>query len=1363
MKILLSEKLETMPLNFIKTLRFLGILILTSLNLIGQNQKHLIHKNNLKFYHYDTSNGLSNNMVSSITEDEFGFIWIGTNSGLNRFDGNEFENFDKENSGLTNNYIQQIVPSKNGNLYLATNHGLHTYRIEKNLLSQNTIHNSHLSDGITSILELPNNLLAIGAYSFGVHFIKDNRQIPLNYHNKRKNVLLEKYRISALALKDKNTILAGTYSNGIYSISIKDTSVTKIKKLFSGRINVIYKDSENQHWVGTDEGLLLIKANDEVLHLTTNNSPLNDSSIRSLVEDDDGFLWIGTSNGGINILDPSSVFAGADKIKVQKFIPHTDDSSVHNRNILSLFKDSNGNIWIGTEAGLDFVDPKGEVIQLFDYKPNDNSQISHDRVKAITKGNNNNIWIGTDGGGIDNYAIASKEFSHLNINLHSNLILSLLEDDNRNLWIGTYRYGIIKYNLNTGKSKVYLDTKVSEGSDVRIIFEDRQSNIWVGTNRGGLYKYDKLNDSFTYIEELGKLDIRDIKQKDENEIWLATYGNGIINYNFETGKRVDFHTANTNFPINIIFSFEFIDENTLLVGTMNEGLLKFDINTKAIDRFTTYDGLSNNTINSITRDLSGNFWIGTNDGISLYNITSNTLKNLNNFNNIQESEFNIGASLVTEHGDLFIGGNKGLNIFNTKNLSNPEKETFPTVFKNLEIYGKPLTVNDSAQTVLNKPISLADTITINYNQALFSLDFSALKYPKSSNIEYSYILEGYNDHWINIKNANRINFSQLPPGDYNLKLKTNDNDYLESSNQLHISVVPPLWKTPAAYVFYLFLASFIIWFSLKYYTDRIKLKQSLIFEKSQRELEQELNEERLRFYTGFSHELKTPLTMILAPVETLLTEIRKKEHKNSLRIIEKNAKTLLRRINKLLDFRQTEEGLNKLQVNNYDLKSSLKHWIKMYEPIAQKKEIKIITSYNNDKSTIYCDIEKIQIVFNNIMSNAIKYTPTGGSIKIKLKEKNNGFQFSVKDSGTGIPPKNLPHIFDWYYHSDEKIKKEGSGIGLALSKRFIEIHGGKISVKSKENKYTKFKVYLPIANEKGYENDISDKESFSEIERFTKELLNENKQLENRALLNPDSNRELLLLIDDNPDIHHYLSSILKEKYDLLHALNGQEGINMAKKHVPDLIVSDIMMPEKSGIDLTNTLKTNKETTHIPIILLSAKDTKESILSGYTEGADDYITKPFSTAILQARIKNLLNKKISLQKSLQQNEDSEISKSDTECKQIKIEKEFLKKFEKTVHDNIQIQGKMVELISKEMGMSRASLYRKIKALTGKSINEYIRDIKLEKSLNLIEKEGFNISTAAFEVGFNNMKYYRKIFKEKFGKLPSEFSLKKDLT
>ena len=1350
-----------MKLFFFSFLLYLIITCFSIENILAQNENHgkSIFNKELKFYHYDTSNGLSNNMVSSITQDDLGFIWIGTNSGLNRFDGSEFEKFDKENSGLSNNYIQQIVPGNNGNLYLATNRGIHTYNIKTHLLQQKALENSYLSDGITSILEFSKDMLVVGDYSYGVHFIKGNRHIALQYKNNIEPVLLREYRISSLGKKDDHSILVGTYNNGLYNISIKDTVVTKLEKLFNGRINTIYTDSKNNNWVGTDEGLKIITKKNDIVNINKENSKLTDDAIRSLVEDDQGLLWIGTRNGGLYVLDPNSI--ANQEIKIQLFSPKTDGSSVFNRNILNLFKDSNGNIWIGTEAGFDFVDPKGESIQLIDHSANKDTQIAHDRVKAITNGKNDNIWIGTDGGGINTYSSETKQFSKLDIPLPTDLVLSLLEDSKNNLWIGTYRKGISKFDLKTKKLTTYLDQKVSEGSDVRSIFEDFVGNIWVGTNRGGLYKYNPRQDNFIYIDDLSKLDIRDIVQKDPDEIWLATYGNGLIKYNHKTGQYSGFHTGNIDFPTNVVFSIHFIDNNNLLVGTMNEGLLKMNIANATVQRFTTNDGLSDNTINSITRDLSGNFWLGTNSGISFYNLKSNSIKNLNNFNNIQESEFNIGASLLTQDGILLIGGNKGLNIFDTKDLSHPVKTNFPTVFKNLEVYGKSISLNDSTQTILEKSISLTDTISINHNQALFSLDFASLKYPRSDNIEYSYILEGYNDHWINIKNANRINFSQLPPGDYRLKLKTNNNDYLESSNQLFIQVIPPIWRTLPAYLLYFITAVLLLWFGLKYYTDKIKLKQSLIFEKNQRQLEHDLNEERLRFYTGFSHELKTPLTMILAPVESLLSEIRKKEHINSLRIVEKNAKTLLSRINKLLDFRQSEDGLNKLKITKHQLTRLLSKWIEMYEPIAHKKGVKIIKHIDLASSPVYCDLEKIHIVFNNLMSNALKYTSKGDQIKIKLKAKGNGYQFSIKDNGTGISAKILPYIFDWYYHSDEKVKKDGSGIGLALSKRFIELHDGAITAKSIENQFTVFKVFLP----KG-KPDLLESDNTSEVTDFVKitaDILNENKELEHRALLNPDTERELILLIDDNPDIHHYLSSILKEKYDLLHALNGQEGINMAIKHVPDLIVSDIMMPEKSGIDLTNTLKSKKETTHIPIILLSAKDAQESIITGYNEGADDYITKPFSTGILKARIRNLLDRKFSLQKELLQKEENRSIETATESKQVKIEKQFLKKFENTVHKNIQVQGKLVEIIAEEMGMSRASLYRKIKALTGSSINEYIRDIKLDKSLYLIEKEGLNISMAAFEVGFNNMKYFRKIFKEKFGRLPSDFSLNKDLT
>ncbi|WP_417885796.1 hybrid sensor histidine kinase/response regulator transcription factor [Zunongwangia sp.] len=1351
---------------FIKEMLKIKALILITMSINANGQKitnENLFKNDLKFYHFNTSDGLSNNMINSIEQDSMGFIWIATQAGLNRYDGREFKNFTKENSSLTDSYIQQAYISDSGELYLATNSGISQYQKFEQNFNYIRPDSSTLSNSITSITKFQNNKFLIGDYTGGLHILENNKERKIIYQGKRYNSILSDYRISTVKASSDTVIWAGTYSNGSYKIELDSTnSVKKITKITTKRTNAIFIDSKRNIWIGSEDGVHIIQnSKNDTIHLKKQINQLNDDVVKCVAEDKKGHIWIGTRNGGINIIDIKTLFTKKTPLTIKYFNARNDGSSVYHRDITALKCDAGGNMWIGTGAGFDFVNPSGEQFTLLTTKLKNSSHLSNERITALSESFDKKIWIGTDGAGLNLYHPENGKIDNHPLppdaKLSNNFVISLLEDSDKNLWIGTYRGGLNKYNFKTRVITHYLQGDISRGSDVRTIFQDKNNTIWVGTNRGGLYKYNSKTDTFQYIKVLGKIDIREIEQQNTNELWLATYGNGIIKYHIDKEEYTSYNNSNTNIPTNVIFSFEFIDENNILAGTMNEGMFILDITTKTAKIYTKSDGLSNNTISSITKDSEDLYWIGTYKGITMFNPINKEIKDLKNFNAIQNSEFNIGASLFSSNGVMYMGGNEGINIFRPEALQNIQQKTFNTVFKNLDFYNKSVTVSDSTQQVLDKAIQFKDTLKIDYNQALFSLDFASLQYPRSDNIEYSYLLEGYSDHWVNIKNANRINFSHLPPGNYKLILKTNPNDYVTSSKELYISIMPPFWRTIPAYISYFIIISLLIVFGLKYYSDKIKLKQSLVFEKNQRQLENELHEERLRFYNGFSHELKTPLTMILAPVESLLTEIRKKEQINSLRIIEKNAKTLLTRINKLLDFRQVEKGLNELKTDKHDLKVSIEKWITQYKHVADAKKINIQSKFDCKQAILFCDIEKIQIIFNNLITNALKYTAAQDTIKIILKTDKNGYQFSVTDTGSGIPAHILPHIFDWYYHSDEKHTKNGSGIGLALSKQFVELHGGKITAESIENEHTTFTIYLPKGEEKTSEKNIDFK--YSEFEGLTTDLLNEEASLENRALLNTKAGRKLILLIDDNTDIHQYLASILKEKYDLLHALNGQEGINMAVKHIPDLIISDVMMPEKSGIDLTSALKNQEETTHIPIILLSAKDTQEAIIDGYQEGADDYITKPFSSSVLIARIQNLLYRKLEvLEKGITKD-----TNENPKCQQISLEKEFLLKFETTVYEYMQSQGKIVELISEKMGMSRATLYRKIKGITGKNITQHIRDIRLEKALSLIQFEGLTISQAAFEVGFNNPKYFRKIFKEKYGDLPSNYTLNRDLT
>ncbi len=1352
---------------------FLYLMLILKANfLVGQSQtKNGSLGDSLHFHLLDVSSGLSHNFINDIKQDSLGFIWIATIDGLNRYDGNNFLQFkkhlDSSSKGLVNNYIQQLEIKNNSELLIATDAGLAIYNFRMDNFQLINTEGGLLNNSVSAIeMGLDDNSI-IGTYRGGIQFADDNWSLKNSKENFLQNINLTSTEISSIQLQQDSLLWIGTYNDGLNKINLNDGKVThpfSKDPPASAVINSLYEDIDGNLWIGTRNGLQIITKENDTIRLnsaTSLSAGLSDNDVLCFEEDECGNMWLGTRNGGLNILEKSSLFDKSADINIWWYLPKSDGSSVYNRTVSVITMDRDNNMWVGTPTGINYVNPLGDPVRLIEHS-RDKETISHDRIGALAKSENNKVWIGTDGGGLDLYDPQTEKIDNYNHNdwdkssLSNNYILSILEDRKDRVWVGTYQGGLNRLDKKTGKSKHYLQGSVSNGSDVRVVFESNNGTIWVGTNRGGLYRYLESEDKFKYIESLGKIDIRSIKDnKTGDNLWLATFGSGLIRYNPVNDDSQSYNKDNTKgFNSDIIFSVLLLENGEVLAGTRYGGLLRFNPDTDEVLNFTEEDGLSNNTVNSLIWEDETYVWMGTYNGINRYNIKTNEILDISSLDNIQAGEFNIGTALKNSSGNLYFGGNNGLNILDPDHFRTVEQE-HPLLFEGLKVLNEAVKVNAGEKNpILRQSILYQDEIELKHDQNSFSVEFAAVKYPEAHNLTYSYKLENYNEYWIEEQKAGIANFTSVPPGEYTLKVRTNSGLDAKNYKELKIIIVPPFWKTFPAYLLYIIVAAILIWISFRYYSEQVHLKNSLVFEKKERQLEQELNEERFRFFTAFSHELKTPLTLILAPVENLLAEKQNKKIRNDLLFIERNARKLHHSINKLLEFRKAEEGLSQLNNREHDLSGNLRKWIENYLPLAKEKNIALEYSLPVGKKLFYIDLEKIEVIVNNLLSNAIKYCKKDGEVKVSLICNNGEFKITVSDTGTGINAGELSHIFDWYYRSDSNVRKKGTGIGLALSRRFAELHGGSIKAESTLGEKTIFTLTVP---------GVEIKEITEHLEKEKKEVpskpsifFDSTKSRKQIASLSSHEDRQLILIIDDNEEILNFLSSIFKEEYDVLHSRNGKEGIVKASKYVPDLIISDVMMPEKNGIDLCSELKNQHSTSHIPIILLTAKGNVESISLGYEQGADDYIVKPFNSKLLRTRVKNLLLSRKRLQHHFKDRKGEISEKEETVSMLLNKEKEFLSELDRIVLKNIGQGTDNVDLISQDIGMSRTSLYRKLKAITGLSINEYIRNLKMEKAATLIKDENFSVSQASYEVGFNNLKYFRKVFKEKFGKTPSEF-------
>ncbi len=1318
----------------------------------------------LTFYLLDMESGLAHNVVNSIEQDSLGYIWIATIEGISRYNGSHFLNF-KQNAqaadqSLANNFIQQIRLSDDGKLLIATDGGVNIYNLKEERFDLFQQKDGLLTNSISSLYETPEGKIIVGAYRYGIQIIDAKGKVAYSLsHDATDAGSLSSNQVTAITMQGDSIAWIGTFNGGLNKLNIKTKSNRRLFQETSSspasQINALYTDGEANVWVGTKAGIKVITGKGDTLAISQGDDQskgLSDGEVLSFEEDKLGNMWVGTRNGGLNIL-PIADFLESGRIDFTWYLPRSDGSSVFNRTVSAIKRSKDGSMWLGTSTGLNFVSPRGEPIKLLQRNPNSLQTLSHNRIGAVATGVDNKVWIGTDGGGLDLYEPKTRTFKNYHQqpgvrgSLSNNYVISLKEDSKGRLWAGTYHGGLNRLDQRSGIFYHYLQGGVQDGVDVRVIAEDQNQHIWVGTNQGGLYRYSESSDSFDYIETLGKIDIRAIAFDSQRRLWLATFGSGVICYDPETQQVIPYHESTVeNMPGNIYFCIDVLPNQEVIAGSRYGGLVRISPANQDIRVFTESDGLSNNTISSMVTDSRGLVWLGTYNGISFYDPVTDQIDHLNTYDNIQRSEFNIGAATLAQDNVLYFGGNKGVNFFNPAKLEQ-QAQNYSLVIENFKLFNNRVNVGEQ---LLEKAMPYTDHLTLSHDQTLFSFDFAILKFPYAQNVSFAYKLEDYHQHWVQVQGNGTANLSNIPPGTYTLLVKARIGNDQEIEKRVQIMITPPFWKTFPAYLLYGIIALALMVGFFRYYSERVKLKNSLVLEKQQRLLEHEINEERIRFFTNFSHELKTPLTLILAPLEELAEQLKSVGQRYKLALIQKNAAYLHQLIENLLEFRKTETGMSQLVVGEYNLSLLLEEWVQNYQGLAKKQQVMLTWSLSERNMLARFDSGKLQMIVNNLLSNALKYSKSGAKVHVSLYSDVNKTYIAVSDTGLGIPAEDSKRIFDWFYRSGTKIKKSGTGIGLALAKSLTELHGGTIKVTSEMGKGSTFIVEIP----KDLRVSAPEKWNYEPAE--TQSVLMDSSLPYQEVLMNGDEERQIILLIDDNTDVLSYLDSLLRKEYDLIHAQDGEDGLDKAFRHVPDLIISDIMMPIKDGLDLCATLKRNPATSHIPIILLSAIGNVDSMQKGYREGADAYISKPFHSQLLQARVKNLLENRRTLRKHFMGQNYTAETLDERQNDLLQGEKKFLSRLNQIVLAQIGKEETQVETIVQEMGMSRSSLFRKVKAITGYNINTYIRMTKVLRAAELISDNKLTISQVAFESGFNDMKYFRKVFKEQFGVLPSQY-------
>lgn len=1347
----------------------ISILLILPTLLIGQS-------NNMRFRRISVEDGLSNNNVLSILQDHQGLMWIGTGYGLNSYNGYEFKYYNnkrEDSLSLSDDYISVIYEDSHYRLWIGTGNGINEYNGIKDYFSRHLtdINNDLSSKYIRVFFEDSQGRLWAGT-SKGLYIFNEKE-------HKYKPYLAEEnipIRINTIYEDFNDQLLIGTL-NGIWNIenqklsrfNLADEHFNKI--LRSSEIRSIEGDNSGNLWVATEgEGLFRIDKHLNAKQYTVQNTngKLSSDLIRVVKTTEKGDLWIGTREG-LTIYDPvHDIFHSYSHNKYDPF-------SLSHNSIRDIYQDHSGGIWVATSGGgLNYYHPNNNLFNLINQELGTENTLNYNHITAVEGAEGENIWIGTSGRGINFYNIKKNTFKFFKKDKNENSLInddikSISLDSSGNLWIGTYG-GISYLNVKSETFKNYALDKLDEDNpllnQVHTTLIDHNGNLWAGTNGAGLVLFEIKKNKFTRFisdESNSKFLITNhidvLFEDSHHNIWVGTrLGLDVLN----TTTMEFNHTSLKDIKTQSIHEDRY---GNMWIGTKGQGLYLYFPNGKSLN-FNRESGLPGNVIHAILEDSKNNLWMSTNRGLSKMIISRNQkggfekaeFTNFNKSDGVQGNQFFPGSAYKSPAGKMFFGGINGLNFFFPENIPSHNNYS-PVLLTDLKIKNQVVKPGKEGSPLI-KQINYSDEITLNYNEAEFTVEFAALNYLNPYKSIYAYKLEGFDNDWNYIGQRRNVTFTYPSDGSYVFKVKssTSPNYWPKEYAAIKINVLPPPWKSNWAYAFYLVCLLLFLYVYHRITSNFSKLKR-----------DKELSQGKFKFFTNISHEIKTPLTLILAPLENLIMshEGDVKTY-NQLIMMKRNGNRLIHLINQLLDYRKFESGAMKLQAAKGNIVKFTREIFISFKALSEKNNINFEFTAP-DSIEVWYDRDKLEKIIFNILSNAFKFTNEGGKINIKLsshhqtnseKYKNGYCDITIEDTGSGIPEKKLKQIFKRFM-SEELCPTEyaGSGIGLNLAKRLINIHKGEILVDSKisangKSGYSQFKIRLPLGKDylknEQIVLDFKDSEEISQYAKVNHEIIEHNEIQESET--KKGSKNQILLIVEDNDELRSFISSFFKEDFKVYEAKNGKEGLQKAFQLVPDIIISDIMMPIMDGIQFCKKLKNDYRTSHIPIILLTARTPLIFRIEGIETGADDYVTKPFSTLYLKKRVQNLLHNREKLMEKFRK----ELLLQPKKITIKSPDDSFLENLLQHIEKNMDNPNLSVEDLGKEIGMSRSNLYRKIKALTGLSIVKFIRDIRVKRAAQLLKEKKLNVNQIAYMTGFQDLDYFRKCFKDEFKVTPTQY-------
>ncbi|MFC2088477.1 two-component regulator propeller domain-containing protein [Calditrichota bacterium] len=1421
---------------------------------------------NVKFDRLESYKGLTGRIVRAIVQDDKGFMWFGTTNGLYKYDGNKFTSYfhdPNDPKSISHNWVHSICIDKEGNLWIGTyGGGLNKFDQETEIFihyihdknNPNSLCDNYILQGRT-IFENHLGDLWIGTQNGLSQLIRTNensysgKNAFINYKNDPNDPgSLSHNEVWTIYESNDHSIWIGTKDgclnkfdrkNKKFSRLIKTDDVAKLLQLkmnnAASTIPVFIEqqpsDKQSVLTIGAEGGIYKYDYQENKL-INDYNNPINrvrkkeGLSFNDYFMTQDGTFWVTSGMGGMFIKPNTN-----DQIYYYT-MKRDDPNSLAWRAVSAIYEDRQGIIWIGM-AGNVGIQKCNIRLQNFNYYriPQDSTYNNIQSISVDLADDENTLWLGTNIHGLFRYNRQTKQIKRYKSDI-KNFITTICQSpkDPNNLWIATIGQGLYQFNKNTESFTNYiysspLEDFINDPHDkdlystaliIALLF-DKNGQLWLGSLRG-LHKFDPENNTYiSYLHDpdnpysISSNDISALCESytgTESVLWVGTRTSGLNKFEIDNGKFFSFkHDDDDSLSLssNYVNSVLEDESGTLWVGT-TRGLNKFNRGDKTFTRILDKEKKLNTEVLSILEDKSGNLWMNTNTGLHKFDPKTGILRTYG-------SDFSRWGYHQSRSGELFyVRGSRILAFY--PELIKDNTHIPPVVLTDFQIFNESVKINPDGKSALQRSISLTDKITLSHEQSVFSFEFSVLDYSDPVNNKYAYKMEGVDPDWVYTDASRRFaTYTQLAAGEYIFRVKGSNNDGIwnEKGTSVKIIITPPWWETNLAYSFYVILIGIIVFGVWRFQTNRLKMKQQMEMDHFEAEKLREVDKLKTRFFANISHEFRTPLTLIKGPVKQIMDGEFTGNLKQQCKMILRNSDRLLGLINQILDLSKLESGEMKLQVSETNIVKYLKGLVLSFVSLAERKKVSLKFDYRNEEILGYVDIDKLEKIITNLLSNAFKFTSEGGVVEVtvdttavipakagisdtngiphqvrndnSVKGSSEGFtQISISNTGAGIPANQIDKIFDRFYQADDNYKKdsEGSGIGLALTKELVEVCHGEISVESEkivENEtgehppqspfkkgevITAFTVILPIAKECFKEDEIVETpELDSPLSKGARGMSESTIKTTEVEGIKPkpkiEKSAPLLLIVEDNPDVTSYICSFMENDYRIITAENGKVGLKKTLDKFPDLIISDVMMPEMDGFELCKMVKTDERISHIPVILLTAKADLDSKVDGLEFGADDYVTKPFEARELKIRVKNLIEQRRKLREKFSHLIDlkpEDISASS-------MDEQLLQRLLAVFEDHIEEPDFTTEELAREVGLSRMHLNRKLQALINLSTHDFIRTLRLQRAAQLLSNASGTVSEIAYKVGFNNLSHFSKAFRKHYGKLPSEFSSKKN--